>query len=54
MPNSNFTKERRMHEHLWTYFVYIIIYVYIYLYISLYEKFFTGKCSETNGKKLIK
>jgi len=44
VSNSNFTKERRIYEHIWTYFVYNYIYlcVYIYLYILLYEKFFTG------------
>jgi len=46
VSNSNFTKERRIDEHIWTHFVhkyiylYIFIYVYIYLYIFLYEKFF--------------
>jgi len=32
---SNFTKEKRIYEHI----LYIIIYVYIYLYIFLYEFF---------------
>jgi len=37
---SNFTKERRIYEHI----LYIIIYVYICLciFIFLYKKFFTG------------
>jgi len=41
VSNSNFTKERRIYEHICTYFVYNYICLYIYLYIFLYEKFFS-------------
>jgi len=37
VPNSNFTKERRIYEHIPTY----LVYNYICLYIFLYENFFT-------------
>ena len=33
---SNFTKERRMYEHIWTYISYIIIHIYEYLYLFMY------------------
>jgi len=35
LSNSNFTKERRIYEHIWTYFVYNYIYLYMFIYILI-------------------
>jgi len=36
VSNSNFTKKRRIYEHIWTYFVYnyICLYIFIYSYVK--------------------
>jgi len=42
IKQCNFTKERKIYEHIWTYFVYnyIRLYIFIYLYICSYMKNF--------------
>jgi len=36
VSNNNFTKERRIYEHLWTYFLYNYIRLYMFTYIYIY------------------